>query len=343
MVPVSELRPRLHDSVFAKLVVIMMTLAGCLLLLVSTFFWFVVAPDVHTLIRDPAHHGFVILLLLMIVAAVVTAHAVLRQLLRPLRLLSQGVARLGEGALEVNVPRTTRDEFGMLTDAFNEMVGRVGAMIRARDQLLIDVSHELRSPLTRMKVALELLPGDHHRARLSADIVEMERMVTELLELEQLRARSGLRIARQDLVLIVQEVAALYEWESVGVRVTSPSHEVLADVDGEKVRTVLRNLIENALKYSLPDSRPVEVAVAASSESVIVRVSDDGTGILEGEDDRLFEPFYRADRSRSKSTGGYGLGLSICKRVMDAHGGTIVVERLAQRGASFLLTFPLPM
>ncbi|MEO6528699.1 MAG: HAMP domain-containing sensor histidine kinase [Gemmatimonadaceae bacterium] len=339
----SEERPRLHDSVFAKLVAIMVALAVCLLVLVGAFFWLVLTRDIHHLIRkDTAHDGLLILLLLMILAAVVTAHAFLRSILRPLRVLSDGVARLGEGALEVHVPRTTRDEFGVLTGAFNDMVGRVGAMVRARDQLLVDVSHELRSPLTRMKVALELLPNDEHRARLAGDVVEMERMVTELLELEQLRSGRGMRAAPQDLSQLVRDVAERYRDGGVGVRLVSAPRPIIVAVDGEKVRTVLRNLIENALKYSLPDSHAVEIAVTERAGSAEVSVTDDGAGIPAGEVDRLFEPFYRADPSRSKSTGGYGLGLSICKRVMQAHGGSITAVRLPNRGAAFVLTFPRP-
>jgi methyl-accepting chemotaxis protein len=124
-----------------------------------------------------AHAVLLLLLLLVIVAVVLTTHAVLRRLLRPLRVLSDGVARLSEGQLDVTLPNGARDEFGRLTGAFNGMVGRVGEMIRARDQLLVDVSHELRSPLTRMKVALELPPNDEQRSRLADDVAEMERMV----------------------------------------------------------------------------------------------------------------------------------------------------------------------
>jgi len=202
------------------------------------------------------------------------------------------------------------------------------------------VSHELRSPLTRMKVALELSPDDMQRTRLATEVVEMERMVAELLELERLRSGRGMRVARENLAAIVIEVAREFRDRPPGVRVVSTSPELAADVDKEKVRTVLRNLLDNAFKYSLADSRAVEVSASNGREAVTVRVTDDGVGIPEGEIERVFEPFFRVDASRSKRTGGYGLGLSICKRVMEAHGGRIVVERAGDRGASFVLTFP---
>lgn len=286
-----------------------------------------------------AHDLMLGLLLLVIVGIVLTTHAVLRRLLRPLRVLNDGVARLSEGELDVMLPNGPRDEFGRLTSAFNTMVGRVRDMIRARDQLLVDVSHELRSPLTRMKVALELLPDEEKRKRLAADVSEMERMVSELLELERLRLR-GIHSTRQDVLPIVHDVAAPFQGQRPGLRVVSPAREMPLDLDAEKVRTVLRNLLENAVKYSRPDSRPIELSVHDDGGDVLVQVTDDGVGIPESQMERVFEPFFRADPSRSKRTGGYGLGLSICKRVMEAHGGSIAVARGASGGASFVLRFP---
>jgi signal transduction histidine kinase len=152
--------------------------------------------------------------------------------------------------------------------------------------------------------------------------------------------RRGINTAPEDLVAMLHEVAARFQDRPPGVRVVPTVPAIVVEVDGDKVRTVLRNLVENAIKYSQPRSRPVELSAVANADAVVVRVTDDGAGIAEGDVARIFEPFFRADRSRSKSTGGYGLGLSICKRVMEAHGGTIVVERSPAGGASFILTFP---
>ncbi len=258
----------------------------------------------------------------------------------PLRRLSDGVARLSAGQLDVVLPNKTRDEFGRLTEAFNQMVRRVRAMIGARDQLLLDVSHELRSPLTRLKVALELSPPNAQRIGMSADVAEMERMIAELLELERLRSGHGLLRSRRDLRPILHEVAEAFQDKSPGVRIIAPSHELMVDIDAEKIRIVLRNLLENTAKYGSSQNRPVEISAENDGANTMVRVTDDGPGIPEGDVERVFEPFYRADPSRSKATGGYGLGLSICKRVMQAHGGDIALERHHRPGATFILTFP---
>lgn len=288
-----------------------------------------------------AHVVVPAVLLLLMAAVVFAAHRWLRQLLLPLRWLGDGVAQLSAGHFDVTVPKRSADEFGALTDAFNQMVGRVRDMIRSRDQLLVDVSHELRSPLTRLKIALELVGDNDMKARMAADLVEMETMIGELLELERLREGHGIKTTRQDIVGVIDDVARNFHDRPPGVRVASMPPEIRVEIDADRMRTVIRNLLENAVKYSLPDSRPVEVSAAQSGGHIVIRVTDDGPGIPEGDLPSLFEPFFRVDRSRSKKTGGYGIGLSISKRIVEAHGGTIAVENNAGRGACFTVTLPM--
>jgi signal transduction histidine kinase len=287
-----------------------------------------------------AHNHMVVMLLVLMAGVFATAYTVMRKALRPLRLLETGVREVGEGNLEVVVHKQSDDEFGVLTDAFNQMARRVRAMLRSRDQLLLDVSHELRSPLTRMKVALAMMPESAQRASMAADVAEMETMVTELLELERLREGHGIQTAQTDLVALVREMADRFADRPPGVRVTRAPAGAPAEIDRERIRTVLRNLLENAIKFSLPDSRAVEIAMSEDADGYRIEVSDDGSGIPAGAADTLFEPFFRLDPSRSKKTGGYGLGLSICKRIMEAHGGTIAVAPRPGRGATFVLTLP---
>jgi signal transduction histidine kinase len=280
--------------------------------------------------------------LLLIATVVFAAYGVLKRVLLPVRWLADGVGRLSEGDLNVAVPTRSGDEFGALTDAFNRMVGRVRDMIGARDQLLLDVSHELRSPLTRLKVALELVADPDMKARMAADLAEMEIMIGELLELERLRDGRRISTASQDVVSLLGEVARNYDDRRPSVRVVSTAPKILVDIDRDRMQMAIRNLVENAIKYSLPDSRPVEVSATQNGHHVVIRVSDDGPGIPERDMPNLFEPFFRVDRSRSKKTGGYGLGLSIAKRIVEAHGGTIAVENNAKRGVSAIVTLPNP-
>jgi signal transduction histidine kinase len=333
----------MHSSVFAKIMAIMVGTAVTIPVLVLGFFFSMLrslrdSPD-FVLLRT-AHDRMLVLLVILLLVVISVAHVLIRRLLRPLRWLQEGVAKLGEGYLDVQVESRTRDELGALAEAFNRMVGRVREMVRTRDQLLLDVSHELRSPLTRMKVALALCPQDEHQRRLSGNVAEMEAMVSELLELERLRHGRGLQIAEHDLVALVREMTVAFADRAPGVELgTGPERCVLA-VDAEKIRTVIRNLLDNAIKYALPDSRPVQLSIEESASAVTVTVRDDGPGIPDDALPNLFEPFFRVDRSRSKKTGGYGLGLSLCKRTMEAHGGSISVGKNEGRGAAFVIRFP---
>jgi signal transduction histidine kinase len=151
-----------------------------------------------------------------------------------------------------------------------------------------------------------------------------------------------MRTARQNVVSILDEVAQNFQDRPPSVRVASTAPEILGEIDADRMRTVIRNLLENAIKYSLPDSRAVEVSAAQNGEYVVIRVTDDGPGIPERDIPSLFEPFFRVDRSRSKKTGGYGLGLSISKRIVEVHGGTIAVHNNRERGTSFVITLPKP-
>lgn len=152
-------------------------------------------------------------------------------------------------------------------------------------------------------------------------------MIAELLELERLREGRGVSLARHDLVAIAREFA---------VPLTSSAPQIFADVDPEKMRTVLRNLLENARKYA--GSASIDLTTA--DDGVIVSVRDDGPGIPPADLADLFEPFFRVNRSRSKTTAGYGLGLSICKRIVEAHGGTIAAANNPGRGATFTINLP---
>jgi signal transduction histidine kinase len=277
---------------------------------------------------------------LLLVALIGLAHAVLQRTLAPLRILRGGVAALAEGDLEVTLPRRSDDELGALTDAFNLMVARVRDMVHSRDQLLLDVSHELRSPLTRMKVALALQPEDGLRRRLEGDLAEMETMVSQLLELERLRAGRGLQLERHDLALVLRSAALGFEGRPPGLELGPLPAALPLQLDPEKLRTVLDNLLENAFKYALPDSGPVTLTAADGEAAVTFAVDDDGPGIPEEALGSVFEPFFRVDPSRSRKTGGFGLGLPLCKRIVEAHGGTIRAERRPGRGSRFVVTLP---
>jgi signal transduction histidine kinase len=264
-----------------------------------------------------------------------------RHLLRPVRLLSEGVERLRRGDLNVEMQTRRTDELGQLMVSFNEMAGAVRERIRARDQLLMDVSHEIRSPLTRMRVALEMIPDGSAKASVIEDIEETEAMISVLLETERLDSpHGGLERAPTDLTDLLQQTIDLRSLEAPSVELTGCEAPLVANVDAARIRVVVGNLLSNALRHSDPDGAPVRVDLAVVGEEVVIGVYDRGAGISAEDLPRVFEPFYRVDRSRSKDTGGYGIGLSLVKRIVDAHGGTIKLDSRLGEGTSVTVSLP---
>lgn len=292
------------------------------------------APEVHEL------HLAVLLLLLSGVVAV--ACITIRRVLRPVRLLADGLSSAAGGDLDHAIPVTSRDELGELTVSFNRMRDRIKGMLSSRDQLLRDVSHELRSPLTRIKVALEFIDDDERRAGIAEDVAEIERMVGELLETERLNHAPGRLVLRPCLIAgLVHEAAGEVAGTWGGVIVEGDT-AALVPADRDRVKTVFRNLFENARKHALDPGAPVVVTVENAAGAVTVRVRDRGRGIPAADLPFVFEPFYRADSSRSRRTGGYGLGLSLCRTIMIAHDGDIAIESAEGEGTTVILGFPAP-
>jgi signal transduction histidine kinase len=214
-------------------------------------------------------------------------------------------------------------------------------MLQTKDQLLLDISHELRTPITRMKVALEFLPESRARKSLQADIVEMEKMVGGILETARLRHKyAELKKQPADLVALLKQTAAAFEKQPPGIVIVDLPQEIILQVDPHQIKTVFENLLSNAFKYCEPESNPVKISVERRAAEVIVRIEDYGIGIPQEELAHIFEPFYRVDKSRSKDTGGYGLGLSLCKTIMEAHEGKIEVQSRLKEGTTVLLFFP---
>lgn len=265
----------------------------------------------------------------------------IRRIMAPLRTLSQGVRQVGAGRLDHRVPVQSLDELGELASAFNWMAERLQHLIGSKDQMLLDVSHELRSPLTRMRIALEMSPDGPLKESLAEDIGEMDRMVTTILANARMqRGNLALDCQMVDLVALIREAIGPLEDQPPGVRLEDKPESVEAFLDSEKAKTVFRNVVGNAIKYARETSGPVSIRVRTGPESNTVEIRDEGIGIPEQDLPFVFEPFYRVDRSRSRESGGFGLGLSLCKAIMEAHHGSISIQSALDKGTTVELQFP---
>jgi len=266
----------------------------------------------------------------------------IRLLLQPIKALDVGVKQVAHGNFNHRIEVTRKDELGNLTRSYNEMTQKIKEMLQARDHLLRNVSHELRSPLTRMMVALEFLKPQKKVASISADIRSMEYLIQEILETEKLKNNYGkLTFKKHDIVELVRSFAETCKKRKPGLKLVHISQKIMANVDIERIRLVLKNVIENAFKYSNKNSRAVEVNIESGNRVARIIISDDGIGIPSEEIPYVFEPFYRIDRSHSNKIGGYGLGLSICKTIIQAHGGTISITNNRPRGVTVIIELPL--
>ena len=290
---------------------------------------------------DPERKKLVVILLSLLTLILTGAFLSIRWILKPVRWLNEGVQEVSRGNLKHRVPLKRSDELRDLASAFNDMTERIRDMLHTKEQLLLDVSHEMRSPLTRVKVALEFLPDSQAKKSIAADIAEMEKMINNILETARMHHLHG-KLKKESVILADLLSSLLTEFDdlSPGVLTDGVSADISINADPEQIKTVIKNILTNAVKFSDPESNPVHITVKHRAQHVIVKIVDNGIGIPPDELPFIFEPFYRVDKSRTKDTGGYGLGLSLCKTIMEAHGGRIEIESTPDVGTTVTLIFP---
>ena len=302
---------------------------------------FIFGPSRNLPVESARHRLFAIMLILL-TAILAVAFFVIRHILRPVKWLNTGVQEVSRGNLKHRVPLKKSDELRDLAAAFNDMTDRIRDMLHTKDQLLMDISHELRTPLTRMKVALEFLTESQAKENLQDDIADMEKMVTEILETARLHHKyADLKKQLTNLTALLKQTLKTFENQTPGIKVVDLPSEIDVRVDPEQVKTFFENILSNAVKYSEAESKPVRVSCDLRESYAVIRITDFGIGIPEEELVHIFEPFYRVDKSRTKDTGGFGLGLSLCKTIMEAHDGKIEVQSEPGEGTTVSLFFPL--
>ena len=291
---------------------------------------------------DPERWRIVFTLLSLLTLIFIGAFLSIRWILKPVRWLGEGVREVGQGNLKHRVPVKRSDELRDLAEAFNNMTERIRSMLHTKEQLLLDVSHELRSPLTRVKVALEFLPEGKVRDSITDDVSEMEKMINEILETARRHHLHGdLKLQPTDLVNILEAILPDYQNQPPGIRLAEFPESLVINIDPGQIKTVFKNIIANGIKFSDAASDPVRISVISQPQQTVIQVTDSGIGIPDEELSFIFEPFYRVDKSRSKDTGGYGLGLSLCKTIMEAHNGKIEIASKPGEGTIVSLVFPL--
>ena len=248
-----------------------------------------------------------------------------RRLLAPVQQLREGAERICDGDLSYRVKSTRTDELGELTDSVNHMADSLQSMLEAKRQLLLAISHELRTPITRAKLQLEFLDDGMVKEALGDDINEIDLLITDLIEAERLSNQHQALLAEHvDFADYIGLVLQAYHDYKGGVIFETPEQDASVSIDKLRTRLLLTNIVNNAIRHGR--DKPITVRVSFSNTHVLLEVEDQGEGISAEHMQHLSEPFYRADSARQRNTGGFGLGLYLCQLIAQAHGGRLEIS-----------------
>jgi len=263
----------------------------------------------------------------------------IRRMFRPIQAISRQLKLIGEGELDQSIEANGKGELALLAGGINQMSAQIKSMLESKSGLLLAISHELRSPITRMRVNLELLDESEVQAKLIEDVREMESLVAAILESERLNNRHAtLSRSQCEILTLIEEVVVQHPCAD---RIKTSLSPVQLDVDQLRLKLLLKNLIDNACHYSSRQQQAIEISLRRDNDSVIISVRDHGDGIESAEIPRLTEAFYRSDQARRRNTGGYGLGLYLCKLIVDAHDGEMFIESEPGSGTCVVVKLPL--
>lgn len=287
--------------------------------------------------RPRAIGWFTLFALLLLTVA---AYGYVRHLVRPLRDIRAGAQRFGRAEFDQPIPVRRHDELGELAEQVNTMARDIRGLLDAKRGLLLAVSHELRSPLTRARLNAELVDESVARDALLADLATMRDLISDLLEGERLAGgHAALQRRPTDLNALVRQVAHEH-FAAAGLRLELDPGLPSIELDAARVRLLLRNLLDNAVRHSAAAIAAPRVSTFIDHGQWCLHVRDFGAGVPAEQLPQLVEAFYRADAARERRTGGVGLGLYLCKLVALSHGGVLQIAN-AQPGLSVTLRVPL--
>ncbi len=271
-------------------------------------------------------------LLLMVMAVFLVAWWTARRVVGPMRVLAIGADRLGRGLDTDPLPMTGPSEVRDTTRAFNQMKDRLTRFVNERTHMLAALSHDLRSPLTAMRLRIEMLDKTEDSIRLKALVEEMQGMVEATLEFARGVAKAE-PTATVDLTSLLGDLVSDVGGDRASLATTGP---MLVTIRPQALNRALRNLIDNAVRYG----GTAEVVVTQERGLGVITVADKGPGLPEDQLEAVFDPFMRLESSRSRDTGGVGLGLAITRTIIQAHGGTVHLRNRSGGGLEAIVRLP---
>jgi signal transduction histidine kinase len=219
------------------------------------------------------------------------------------------------------------------------MADSLQSMLEAKRQLLLAISHELRTPITKAKLRLEFMPQSDEKDQLKEDIQEIELLITDLIEAERLNEEHAvLNADPTPIVAFVEGICEQFESYPGGLELELPTEDREIVLDNLRIRLLITNLVNNAIRHG--EGNPIVVRISFSGDFAHLEVEDNGEGIAEEHLLQISEPFYRADSSRQRNTGGFGLGLYLCRLIAKAHGGELIIQSQLGEGTHIKVKLP---
>lgn len=299
-----------------------------------------VSPDhIHQMFLTSIHHYLVWASLAALALAFVLSFLLTRRILRPLSQMTAITKELAAGNYSLRADITTVDEVGELGKAFNQMANSLEQIEQLRKNMVADVAHELRTPLTNLRGYLEALndgvipPSPETFTMLQKENLHLVHLVENLQQLARAdAAKAYLKLEKIALADLVKQMLALnhscFQKKAITVETDFPENPVIISADRDKILQAIRNLVDNCCTYT-PDSGQVKISISRTEGQVTVDFQNSGPGISEADLPYIFERFFRADRSRSRNSGGAGIGLAITKELVEAHGGKVGAQSVS--------------
>lgn len=279
--------------------------------------------------------GFLILLSMLIYIA----YRLVRYLIAPIHLIEKGVLNFSKGELDYRIKKIRHDDLGVLTEHINDMAQQLSGILESKRQLLLAISHEVRTPLTKMNIALDLPNSQKNKDRIKESINQIENLLAEILESEKLKNNHSLNLEKVSVNEVIFNLIE-EEYKEISLLQLDLTDQVSdIKIDVMRVRLLLRNLINNAIRYGL--NKPIKIETNTDKNNMIIKISDQGEGIEASNIEHVFEAFYREDQARQRQTGGTGLGLYLVKQIIDAHHGEILIESEKNIGTQVTIKFNL--
>ena len=318
----------------------------------GNFFWVANSRITPDAMQQNRQYTLIFQILLGLACILLASWLLSGMFTRPIRLLQRSAAQLGSGRMQTRTPATLTsrgDEIGELAQSFDHMATQLEGLMSSHKQLLRDVSHELRSPLARLTVALELArdaAGDaaqNDLARIGLEAERLNALIAEVLTLARFEQRAiQADLSEIDLANLLEEIIAdaSFEAEAAGKRVQL-NHVDTCSMYADRLwlGRALDNILRNAVRHTDAGTE-VEIAMRCESEQVMISVEDHGAGVPDDALEHLFEPFFRAEDSRARNSGGYGLGLAIARQVVELHKGDISASHGSDGGLRVSISLP---